>query len=72
MLDCMNEFIGYIDPGVGLLAWQALVAAFLGLVFYLKKTRTFVVGLVMKPFRKNKDTRELPGKGEADLEEVAR
>jgi hypothetical protein len=68
----MNEFIGYIDPGVGLLAWQALVAAFLGLVFYLKKTRTFVVDLVMRPFRKDKGLGEPTGKVKAGLEEVGR
>ncbi len=66
----MNELFGYIDPGVGLLAWQALIAAFLGLIFYLKKTRTFVVGLIMKPFRKGKGPQELPGKVETELEEV--
>ncbi len=47
-------FVAYIDPGLGLLAWQALVAACLGTVFYLKKTRTWLVGVVMRPFRRKK------------------
>jgi len=35
--------LAYIDPGVGLLAWQAIVAAFVGLLFYLEKTRRAIV-----------------------------
>jgi len=44
-------YVAYIDPGLGLLAWQALVAAFVGTLFYVKKTRTWLVGFVMRPFR---------------------
>jgi hypothetical protein len=44
-------FFAYIDPGTGLLAWQALVAAFLGTLFYLKRTRTWLVGLFLRLFR---------------------
>jgi hypothetical protein len=44
-------FVAYIDPGFGLLAWQALVAACVGTLFYLKKTRTWLVGLFVKCFR---------------------
>lgn len=47
---CMNLF-GYVDPGLGLLAWQTIVAAFLGVLFYLKKTRTWLVDLLCRPFR---------------------
>jgi hypothetical protein len=50
----MKIVLGYIDPGMGLLAWQALVAAFLGTLFYLKKTRAWIVGLFMRLFRANK------------------
>jgi hypothetical protein len=46
--------IAYVDPGMGLLAWQALVAACVGTLFYLKKTRTWLVALVQRPFRSNK------------------
>ena len=41
----------YVDPGLGLLAWQALVAAFVGALFYIKKTRDFLVRLFQKVFR---------------------
>jgi hypothetical protein len=43
--------VAYIDPGLGLMAWQALVAAVLGTLFYLKKTRTWLMRLLCKPFR---------------------
>jgi hypothetical protein len=42
--------LAYIDPGVGLLIWQAIVAAFVGLLFYLKKTRRWIIGLFRKMF----------------------
>lgn len=31
--------LAYIDPGVGLLAWQALVAFFVGALFFFKQAR---------------------------------
>ena len=39
---------GYVDPGVGLLAWQAIVATFVGILFQVKKTRVWLLGLVRK------------------------
>ena len=45
---------GYVDPGLGLLAWQAIVALFLGVLFYVKKTRDWAIGLLRKLFRPNK------------------
>ncbi len=42
--------LAYIDPGLGALMWQAMVAAFVGFVFYLKKTRRWVVGTIRKIF----------------------
>ena len=50
----MTIIFGYIDPGMGLLAWQALVAACLGTLFYLKKTRTWLGGLFLRLFRVSK------------------
>ena len=44
----MKVFIGYVDPGVGLLAWQVIVAAVVGVLFYLKKTRNFVLKWLVK------------------------
>jgi hypothetical protein len=32
----------YVDPGLGLLAWQAVTAFFVGLLFYVRKTRKFI------------------------------
>lgn len=68
----MDSVFAYIDPGVGLLAWQAMVAAVLGLVFYLKKTRRFVIRLVMKLFRRSKGSVAVPEKVETELEEAGR
>jgi hypothetical protein len=36
----MNCF-AYVDPGAGLLAWQMVLAAFVGGLFYVKKVRSF-------------------------------
>lgn len=46
-------FIGYIDPGSGALIWQALVAAGVGLIFYVKKSREFLVRTLSRLFRKD-------------------
>jgi hypothetical protein len=35
--------LAYVDPGTGLLAWQTVVAAFVGTFFYVKKTRDWVL-----------------------------
>ena len=43
--------LAYVDPGLGLLAWQALVATFLGAIFYIKKTRDLLIRLFQKVFR---------------------
>jgi hypothetical protein len=43
--------LAYVDPGLGLLAWQALVATFFGAIFYIKKTRDFLFRLFQKLFR---------------------
>jgi hypothetical protein len=44
----------YVDPGLGLLLWQAVVSAFLGVLFYLKKTRTWMLKPFQKLFRSDK------------------
>jgi hypothetical protein len=41
-------FLAYIDPGVGALLWQTIIAAFVGFLFYLKQTRKWIVGLFRK------------------------
>ena len=42
--------LAYVDPGSGLLLWQAAVAAIVGLVFYLKKTRDWLFKPAHKMF----------------------
>ena len=42
--------LAYIDPGVGALLWHTIIAAFVGLLFYLKKTRRWIVGVFRKMF----------------------
>ncbi len=43
--------IAYVDPGLGALVWQGLIASVVGLMFYLRKTRQWIVGLFRKIFR---------------------
>jgi len=52
--------LGYIDPGQGMLIWQAIVSAFVGLLFYLKKTRQFFAAVFRKIFCRNKPTKPSP------------
>jgi O-antigen/teichoic acid export membrane protein len=42
--------LAYVDPGVGALLWQTIIAAFVGFLFYLKKTRRWIVGVFRKMF----------------------
>ncbi len=65
------SFFAYIDPGLGLLAWQALAAAFVGTLFYLKKTRTWLVAVIAKPFRAKKPPEETATKTTAPTNHVA-
>jgi hypothetical protein len=41
-------FFAYVDPGLGALIWQSIVAAFVGFFFYLKKTRRWIVAAFRK------------------------
>ena len=58
--------LAYVDPGVGALLWQTILAAFVGFLFYLKKTRRWIVGVFRKMFgrsQKPSDTvAEIPAK----------
>jgi len=38
--------LAYIDPGLGTLVWQVIVSAFVGLLFYLKKSRRWLMELI--------------------------
>jgi len=55
------KFVAYIDPGMGILLWQSIVAMCLGVLFYLKKSRAWIVALLRKPFQ-TKSARSLFGK----------
>jgi hypothetical protein len=46
-------FWGYIDPGSGALVWQMLAAAAVGVLFYFKKSRDFLAGLLKRLFKKD-------------------
>jgi hypothetical protein len=35
----MTIILAYVDPGLGALLWQTSIAAFVGFLFCLKKTR---------------------------------
>ena len=51
--------LAYVDPGTGLLAWQAVMAAIVGTFFYVKKTRDWLFACFCWAFRwrkiENKD-----------------
>jgi hypothetical protein len=57
------HILAYIDPGTGALIWQSIVAAFIGTLFYLKRTRKWIGGL----FRKASGRGPKPGNGVADV-----
>lgn len=44
------RLFAYVDPGLGALLWQTIIAAFVGFLFYLKKTRRWIVGGFRKMF----------------------
>jgi O-antigen/teichoic acid export membrane protein len=46
----MTIILAYVDPGLGALLWQSVIAAFVGFLFYLKKTRRWIVGVFRKMF----------------------
>ena len=57
--------LAYIDPGLGALLWQTIVAAFVGLLFYLKKTRRWIVDSVLKLFGRRRDNKTIPVEAKA-------
>ena len=42
--------LAYVDPGLGALIWQTVVSAIVGFLFYLKKTRQWIVWAFRKMF----------------------
>src|SRR5438552_2201571 len=43
--------LAYVDPGLGQMAWQVLVATFLGTFFYIKKLRVWFEGMIRRAFQ---------------------
>ena len=44
------KLLAYVDPGLGALIWQSAVAGVVGFLFYLKKTRRWIVNLFRQVF----------------------
>jgi hypothetical protein len=40
------HILSYIDPGAGALIWQSIVGIFVGIVFYMRRTRRWLGRLV--------------------------
>jgi hypothetical protein len=59
----MMHLLAYIDPGVGALIWQSIIGVFVGMLFYLRKTRKWLGRLMGKVFHLG----EKPANSEVDL-----
>jgi hypothetical protein len=49
--------LAYVDPGLGALLWQAIVAGVVGFLFYLKRTRRWIMNLFLKMFGRGQKTK---------------
>ena len=45
------RILAYIDPGTGALIWQSIVGIFVGMLFYLRRTRKWLGRIMGKVFR---------------------
>ena len=59
--------LAYIDPGLGALLWQSIMVVFIGFLFYLKKTRRWVVSTFRKIFRRGQKTVTKPETSATDI-----
>ena len=50
------RLFAYVDPGLGALIWQAAVAGIVGFLFYLKKTRRWIVDVFRKMSGRGRET----------------
>ena len=55
--------LAYVDPGLGALIWQMAVAAVIGTMFYLKKTRDWIA----KTFKKIVRNKNEPADSESQI-----
>ena len=44
------HILAYIDPGSGALIWQSIIGVFVGMFFYLRKTRKWIGRLMGRVF----------------------
>lgn len=49
------HILAYIDPGLGALIWQSMIGVLVGMLFYLRKTRKWIGGLMGRAFRTKKE-----------------
>ena len=45
------RILAYIDPGTGALVWQSIIGFFVGIFFYLRRTRKWIGGLMARALR---------------------
>jgi hypothetical protein len=50
----MKILLAYVDPGLGSLIWQSIVAGIVGFFFYLRKTRRWIAGTIRGMFTREK------------------
>lgn len=50
--------LAYIDPGMGALIWQSIIGVFVGLLFYMRRTRQWLGRLMGKVFRSGEKSRD--------------
>lgn len=54
------HILAYIDPGLGALIWQSIIGVFVGLLFYLRRTRQWLGRFMAKMFRIGQKTGNSP------------
>jgi hypothetical protein len=60
----MSIVFAYIDPGLGALVWQTIVAAFVGAFFYFRRTRDWILRQFSRIFRRGNPTSTVPASSE--------
>lgn len=58
--------LGYVDPGLGLLAWQLVVSFVLGCIFYVNRTRLKVGRFMQRVFWRRAQHEESPSEVQRD------
>lgn len=51
------HILAYIDPGLGATIWQCLIGVFVGMLFYLRKTRRWIGRLMSRVLRTEQKTK---------------